>query len=236
MTPGRGLGRMIDAIHRARPDVPVHIVAHSLGARVALTALETAPPAVIRRMILMSGAEYRGAAERALSRPAAATPRPQRHQRRERGLRPDVPPRRGTPRPRSTARSRRASPSCRVASTLPSTTPEARRRSRPSATGCARPHPHLPLVGLHAARASSPSTAGCSIPAIRPSPRRSPHALTRTTGASEQGGSAPPLFPASNPALRLQVGQAGHRCRDADRRDSVTGPPPSGFCNRTRLS
>jgi pimeloyl-ACP methyl ester carboxylesterase len=49
--------------------VPVHIVAHSLGARVALTALETAPPAVIRRMILMSGAEYRGAAERALSLP-----------------------------------------------------------------------------------------------------------------------------------------------------------------------
>jgi pimeloyl-ACP methyl ester carboxylesterase len=69
---GRGLGRMIDAIHRARPDVPVQIVAHSLGARVALTALETAPPAVIRRMIVMSGAEYRGAAERALTRHAAS--------------------------------------------------------------------------------------------------------------------------------------------------------------------
>jgi pimeloyl-ACP methyl ester carboxylesterase len=69
---GRRLGRMIDAIHRARPDVPVHIVAHSLGARVALTALETAPAGVVRRMILMSGAEFRGAAERALSLPAAA--------------------------------------------------------------------------------------------------------------------------------------------------------------------
>jgi pimeloyl-ACP methyl ester carboxylesterase len=63
---------MIGTIHRARPDLPVHIVAHSLGARVALTALETAPPGVLSRMILMSGAEYRGAAERALSLPAAA--------------------------------------------------------------------------------------------------------------------------------------------------------------------
>jgi pimeloyl-ACP methyl ester carboxylesterase len=69
---GRSLGRMIGTIHRARPDLPVHIVAHSLGARVALTALETAPPGVLSRMILMSGAEYRGAAERALSLPAAA--------------------------------------------------------------------------------------------------------------------------------------------------------------------
>jgi pimeloyl-ACP methyl ester carboxylesterase len=72
---GRRLGRMIDAIHCARPDLPVHVVAHSLGARVALTALETAPPAVIRRMILISGAEYRQAAQRALSLPSAAMTR-----------------------------------------------------------------------------------------------------------------------------------------------------------------
>jgi len=69
---GRRLGRMIDLVHRLRPDAPVNIVAHSLGARVALTALETAPPGVIRRIILMSGAEYRTAATRALSLPAAA--------------------------------------------------------------------------------------------------------------------------------------------------------------------
>jgi pimeloyl-ACP methyl ester carboxylesterase len=69
---GRQLARMIRAIHAARPDVPVHIVAHSLGARVALTALETAPAGVVARMILISGAEYRAAAERALSSPAAA--------------------------------------------------------------------------------------------------------------------------------------------------------------------
>jgi pimeloyl-ACP methyl ester carboxylesterase len=64
---GRSLGQMISAIHRQRPDIPVRIVAHSLGARVALTALHQAPPGVIHGMILISGAEYRGAAERALS-------------------------------------------------------------------------------------------------------------------------------------------------------------------------
>lgn len=71
-TAGGQLGRMIAGIHRARPDVPVQIFAHSLGARVALAALETAPAGVIRRMVLMSGAEYRSAAERALALPAAA--------------------------------------------------------------------------------------------------------------------------------------------------------------------
>ena len=54
---------MIDAIQAARPDAQVNLVAHSLGARVALTALETAPRDVVRRMILISGAEYRARAE-----------------------------------------------------------------------------------------------------------------------------------------------------------------------------
>jgi pimeloyl-ACP methyl ester carboxylesterase len=71
-TAGGQLGRLIAGIHRARPDVPVQVFAHSLGARVALAALETAPAGVIRRMILMSGAEYRSAAARALALPAAA--------------------------------------------------------------------------------------------------------------------------------------------------------------------
>jgi len=69
---GRQLARMIGAIRAARPDVPVNLVAHSLGARVALTALETAPRGAVARMILISGAEYRAAAERALSSAAAA--------------------------------------------------------------------------------------------------------------------------------------------------------------------
>ncbi|KPQ13777.1 MAG: alpha/beta hydrolase fold, partial [Rhodobacteraceae bacterium HLUCCO18] len=68
---GQQLARMIDAIQAARPDAQVNLVAHSLGARVALTALETAPRDVVRRMILISGAEYRARAERALRSPAA---------------------------------------------------------------------------------------------------------------------------------------------------------------------
>jgi pimeloyl-ACP methyl ester carboxylesterase len=69
---GRQLARMIGAIHAARPDVLVNLVAHSLGARVALTALDTAPRDVVHRMILIAGAEYRASAERALHSPAAA--------------------------------------------------------------------------------------------------------------------------------------------------------------------
>ncbi len=69
---GQDLARMIDTIHCLRPDAPVQIVAHSLGARVALTALAAAPPGALRRMILIAGAEYREAAELALSQPAAA--------------------------------------------------------------------------------------------------------------------------------------------------------------------
>jgi hypothetical protein len=69
---GHCLARMLWAIRSRRPDVPVQVMAHSLGARVALTALGTAPERSVRRMILLSGAEYRGAARAALGMPAAA--------------------------------------------------------------------------------------------------------------------------------------------------------------------
>jgi hypothetical protein len=69
---GDCLARMVRAIHTRRPDAPVQVVAHSLGARVALTALHGAPEGAVRRMILMSGAEYRSAARTALATPGAA--------------------------------------------------------------------------------------------------------------------------------------------------------------------
>jgi pimeloyl-ACP methyl ester carboxylesterase len=68
---GACLARTVAAIHAHRPDAPVHMVAHSLGARVALTALAGAPEGAVRRMILMSGAEYRDAARAALAAPGA---------------------------------------------------------------------------------------------------------------------------------------------------------------------
>jgi pimeloyl-ACP methyl ester carboxylesterase len=49
---------------------PVNIMAHSLGARVALAALTHLAPGMIGRMILMTGAELRSTAEAALMTPA----------------------------------------------------------------------------------------------------------------------------------------------------------------------
>lgn len=55
---------------RARGAGPVGFVAHSLGARVVLKALPHLAPGDARRIILLSGAEFRGAATAALSSPA----------------------------------------------------------------------------------------------------------------------------------------------------------------------
>ena len=49
---------------------PVHIMAHSLGARVALACLPHIAPGLIDRMILMTGAELQSTAEAALMTPA----------------------------------------------------------------------------------------------------------------------------------------------------------------------
>ncbi len=62
---GAGLARLIDMIHRVAPQRRVEILAHSLGARVALSAL----PLVARapgRIILLGAAEYQSAALSAL--------------------------------------------------------------------------------------------------------------------------------------------------------------------------
>lgn len=57
--------RLSDAASR-----PVHLIAHSLGARVALQALQHAAPGSVGRLILMAAAELRPAAEAALDSPA----------------------------------------------------------------------------------------------------------------------------------------------------------------------
>ncbi|WBU53697.1 DUF726 domain-containing protein [Paracoccus sp. SCSIO 75233] len=49
---------------------PVHMVGHSLGARVALQAMQAAQPGSIGRLILMAAAELRPQAEAAISSPA----------------------------------------------------------------------------------------------------------------------------------------------------------------------
>lgn len=68
---GRSLASLITEIRALRPDLAVHILAHSLGARVALAALAHVGPGAIRRIILMSGAEYRSHAQCAMAGPGA---------------------------------------------------------------------------------------------------------------------------------------------------------------------
>ncbi|MEM9910190.1 MAG: hypothetical protein AAF922_05345, partial [Pseudomonadota bacterium] len=53
------------------PDRPVHILAHSLGARVALRALPACNTARLGRIILLNGAEFGETARAALDSPAA---------------------------------------------------------------------------------------------------------------------------------------------------------------------
>ncbi len=58
---------------RARHDGDVCILAHSLGARVALGSLKHLAPGSVRRMVLMSGAEFRDRASSAVATPAGRT-------------------------------------------------------------------------------------------------------------------------------------------------------------------
>jgi pimeloyl-ACP methyl ester carboxylesterase len=66
---GLTLAGMISTIHACRPDIHVNILAHSLGARVALRAVAALPKGHVHRLILLSGAEYRGLAQAAMATP-----------------------------------------------------------------------------------------------------------------------------------------------------------------------
>lgn len=69
---GAALARLVNEVsHRAGR--PVAVIGHSLGARVALQSLPGADPHSIGRMILLTGAEFRCRAARALDSDAGAT-------------------------------------------------------------------------------------------------------------------------------------------------------------------
>lgn len=68
----RSLHTLLDMLHHLHPERPVSIVAHSLGARVALAAIESAGPDRVQRLILLAGAEFRSAALAALRSPCGA--------------------------------------------------------------------------------------------------------------------------------------------------------------------
>lgn len=67
---GSHLATLIRQIRRHAPRRPVHLIAHSLGARVALRALAQLPEGSIGRMILLAGAEFGTHARAALDSPA----------------------------------------------------------------------------------------------------------------------------------------------------------------------
>ena len=67
---GGVLADLIGTIRQARPDLQVNLIAHSLGARVALAALARLAAGDVARIVLLSGAEYRSHARAAMASPA----------------------------------------------------------------------------------------------------------------------------------------------------------------------
>lgn len=72
---GAALARIARIAAAQRPGLPVNVIAHSLGARVALAALPHLPGGALSRLILLSGAEYFSRAAAALDCPAGRAAR-----------------------------------------------------------------------------------------------------------------------------------------------------------------
>ncbi|MEO0484596.1 MAG: alpha/beta hydrolase [Pseudomonadota bacterium] len=69
----RALAQLVRAIRDFDAHRPIHVVAHSLGARVCLGALTALRPHDLGRIILLSGAEYCAPARAAMATPAGRT-------------------------------------------------------------------------------------------------------------------------------------------------------------------
>jgi hypothetical protein len=68
---GARLARLIGSIRAADPARPIHVFAHSLGARVLLTALPRLPAGAVDRAIFIAAAAFRAEARRVMKSPAA---------------------------------------------------------------------------------------------------------------------------------------------------------------------
>ncbi|MEM6891338.1 MAG: hypothetical protein AAF636_24885 [Pseudomonadota bacterium] len=70
---GEALSVLIAMLKAHVPHRPVHILAHSLGAQTALSALQHLPANAVDRMVLLTGAAFQSHAETMLATPAGAT-------------------------------------------------------------------------------------------------------------------------------------------------------------------
>ena len=192
---GARLAELVALLQRLAPGRPVDLLAHSLGARVALAALpalEDAPG----RVILLGAAELDARARDFLARLPRAGPAAdlQRHRPRQRPLRPRLRDLRPPPRPRRAgagARARRAAPAM--------ARPAARPRrghglgQRPRHPADRRERPALPLGLLHPRRGAR-GLRGDPAPPARLGHREPPRRpLLRGAGAAlEPAAAAPP--------------------------------------------
>lgn len=67
---GARLAQLVSMLHTLAPERPIHILAHSLGARVALHALHGVPPGALGRLIFLAAAASRAEAAAAMATPA----------------------------------------------------------------------------------------------------------------------------------------------------------------------
>lgn len=67
---GTSLAELIQRVRRLHRDRPIHVIAHSLGAQVAFSALARLAPGDISRIIVLNGAAYQSQAQAALASPA----------------------------------------------------------------------------------------------------------------------------------------------------------------------
>ncbi len=67
---GAAVARLIAMLHQTAPHRPVHLIAHSMGSEVALSALAQAPARSVGRVILLTAASFQSHAAQALQSPA----------------------------------------------------------------------------------------------------------------------------------------------------------------------